>query len=1025
MCPHPHVRVPAVAVEGLLPLSSVDYGKSASAGKPHELRFQVEGDSFFVCEVSESAAARLGAKLLGYLSGDGGKLTTITTKSFQGSEVGLESLKERFGLGESHTLVFDAPVKYKTTLAYLDAKEWGVPQTRQRKYMLIWDPAHFPAGVDVEKLWHELVHFLRCPLKYDIDSFLLADENDRIHRFRDALRGPLGRLTAMSRQGGDWWHENANRDTEHTKAFRAAATKEAKGGNMLNTPAEEMARPITGWGPQQQLSLASDRWWVELAGTFSQRQLDLCDCFGLKAAEVGLDALHHSLWWNISQNVGRTDPIPLPGITGCITPGGETFGPHRGRCVLGYEKLLLSGIPADKLLLGTESEVQLSDLAGNAMVMPVVSAAILAALCVPAYARKAAANAQFKLKDLLPAERANAAAGAPGKSKGAPSGSKQAGAAAKRADAKDKASAGSKPPPPPSSAGSGELIEQLLGLRRLCEPAESNSILCTCESSGGVSDSGIVQCRECLLTMCRSCGASRDLRTHENGAPSKHACCVGAAARLQTASPAMFEQTLRREAPIAIVLEAASAAQLSEMGAELPQGAAGEYRLTRVMRERGSWRLSYSICDPEAGNPLAEVTVTIGRMGTGRGVSALLFSFAAASRGDRGKMAPIARLLLPAAGGPASEPPRWEVRRSPRQCTLELASLSSVPSYRSELGLTHFKSEEWPSELRLAGEDSVAGVYERAPCRFSAVFGALWRRRGNGKPLWLLVNPTVDRTAPDVLVVCSSPTYRDCVSHTVLEMAPEVERAKGKSARGTSAMRTAANGEHERPFDLLCRLGGESSSAAQPPPKKAKKSAQGAKARGGATPITLKARLSVWEPLALRFSVPPDPTTVKPHQFGCFLSGLPKATTQRLIDLTVGKLGVIAGSRADADGWHELRVLTVSSTVAERRLAEAVAAPLLAFAARGGLSSIAPLQVLERAKGQPAWGACAVCAPPRPVEIWTADGKRTYDVEESSAFEKALRSRPSAWDVRIRVSCARPEPARLSWPTPEPRHGAA
>ena len=63
--------------------------------------------------------------------------------------------------------------------------------------------------------------------------------------------------------------------------------------------------------------------------------------------------------------MGRTDVIPLPGITGCITPGGEHFGPHRGRCILGYEKLLLSGIPADKLLLGTESEVQLSDLAAT------------------------------------------------------------------------------------------------------------------------------------------------------------------------------------------------------------------------------------------------------------------------------------------------------------------------------------------------------------------------------------------------------------------------------------------------------------------------------------------------------------------------------------------------------------------------------------------------------------------------------------------------------------------------------------
>ena len=81
--------------------------------------------------------------------------------------------------------------------------------------------------------------------------------------------------------------------------------------------------------------------WPEYLSVLSQRELDLADCFGIKAAETGLDALHHSLWWNISQNVGRTDVLPRPGITGCITPGGEPFGPHRGRCILGYEKVRL------------------------------------------------------------------------------------------------------------------------------------------------------------------------------------------------------------------------------------------------------------------------------------------------------------------------------------------------------------------------------------------------------------------------------------------------------------------------------------------------------------------------------------------------------------------------------------------------------------------------------------------------------------------------------------------------------------
>ena len=46
---------------------------------------------------------------------------------------------------------------------------------------------------------------------------------------------------------------------------------------------------------------------------------------------------------------------------------------RRGREISGFEKLLLSGIPADQLLLGGESEVQLSDLAGNASARPPLS----------------------------------------------------------------------------------------------------------------------------------------------------------------------------------------------------------------------------------------------------------------------------------------------------------------------------------------------------------------------------------------------------------------------------------------------------------------------------------------------------------------------------------------------------------------------------------------------------------------------------------------------------------------------------
>lgn len=56
------------------------------------------------------------------------------------------------------------------------------------------------------------------------------------------------------------------------------------------------------------------------------------------------------------------------------------LSPDLGRPILGCEKLLLQGIPYFLLELGNETEVQLSDLAGNAMTLSVVSATILAAL---------------------------------------------------------------------------------------------------------------------------------------------------------------------------------------------------------------------------------------------------------------------------------------------------------------------------------------------------------------------------------------------------------------------------------------------------------------------------------------------------------------------------------------------------------------------------------------------------------------------------------------------------------------------
>jgi hypothetical protein len=65
------------------------------------------------------------------------------------------------------------------------------------------------------------------------------------------------------------------------------------------------------------------------------------------------DPLFSSFSWNCTQNVGREGHrSATPGIAGCLTPGGDFFIPHRGRPLLGCERLLAQGIPYFRLMLG-------------------------------------------------------------------------------------------------------------------------------------------------------------------------------------------------------------------------------------------------------------------------------------------------------------------------------------------------------------------------------------------------------------------------------------------------------------------------------------------------------------------------------------------------------------------------------------------------------------------------------------------------------------------------------------------------
>lgn len=570
----------------------------------------------FVTQVAKTVGLKLGVACIAYSSRASGekKLDLERLGLKPGGTIELKALASKLGLSdktEGDELIFEMPAQYHAKKIWVDSKKFGLPHTRNRGYMLAWKVGTFGSMGEGEVgiLWEQLVNALQTGLEHPIEAFMLPDSSDRIRRFRDVLRSPIAQQLALDNLGKNYYGQNKDADTRYNLGYRSCfhhmvlqdrgdpnhkdpkkrsprdtvASCSAQGANM-----EVDARPLTKWGPHAPPKLLSHMWLQEVIAFWSQHSLDHIDVKALKNAEAGVDLLHHNVLLDLSQNVHMTDTINAPGVTGCLTPGGSMFHIRRGREISGYEKLLLSGIPADALLLGGESEVQLSDLAGNAMSMPVVSACLLAAFCIEPFARaKAAAEAE-----------AGAKAGAKDKgSKKAASGAKSKKAAF---DASHLLQLAQSDPVQPSTATPGSDFEKFCfqdSCDALARRAERCSVLCTCESSGDVSVHAIQRCKCCLLTSCSMSAGRLQLESHDMcqlctaPASAKSARFDGRFAEDAGAAPEQVEKELRRTLPDVFCLN--SPLDLSGTGAEKAVIGTEPLRLSRVERERDRVTLRY------------------------------------------------------------------------------------------------------------------------------------------------------------------------------------------------------------------------------------------------------------------------------------------------------------------------------------------------------------------------------------------------------------------------------------------------
>jgi site-specific DNA-cytosine methylase len=238
-------------------------------------------------------------------------------------------------------------IGYSMHIEKVDSKEYYLPHTRQRKYMLCIDNKLFGASaVSYVKQWGKLMQEFRRRASAPITSFLLASDDPRY------LRMALGTV-AKELILKNW--EACRRRHENARAEKNLGPK----------------RPYTTLLPDH-----SDRRFLQ---NRPQRDQEVLDIVYLRHAIDNIDSLYKTRPVDLSQNVDRVDRANW-GITGCLTPSGMPFVTDQCRRMTGHEALRLQGIDIDGVTFTSETDANLRDLAGNAMTSTVVGPAILSAL---------------------------------------------------------------------------------------------------------------------------------------------------------------------------------------------------------------------------------------------------------------------------------------------------------------------------------------------------------------------------------------------------------------------------------------------------------------------------------------------------------------------------------------------------------------------------------------------------------------------------------------------------------------------
>jgi hypothetical protein len=187
-------------ITGRIKLSDCDSNKAISnlKDKNKELTFALlHGKDIVADRVPGVYGVRCGAAVAGFLKPGNSKLQEVNWPFGKNkTECTLTDLMKKNGISkQDDTLFFKTECMYCTHIVTVDTKDYGLPQTRMRTYMLVWRPVKDNVDDDLGVYWEHLVTFLKSPVRHSLQSFILHVDHDIIRVFREALRGPPGRMT--------------------------------------------------------------------------------------------------------------------------------------------------------------------------------------------------------------------------------------------------------------------------------------------------------------------------------------------------------------------------------------------------------------------------------------------------------------------------------------------------------------------------------------------------------------------------------------------------------------------------------------------------------------------------------------------------------------------------------------------------------------------------------------------------------------------------------------------------------------